>query len=272
MKFKRKVLSIILAISMMSNAGSIVYANNDEETLKNELLENMIKVNQSMGIVLTQDDVIELENSIVTDVNNQSESTGISKENIYQNYLNELDQEINLDDLSSNGQKSISKLGTYVLPKSSVGDIFFIDNDAPYNHVGMYVSADTIVESMPGGWIAPGYTRSDGVVKYPVYDIMAHQALVPGGDSAILEVKSATYNQKVMAASWITSGSVIGKPYDYIFITNKGDDDDDAFNCSELVWKAYYRKANIDLDSNGGPAVYPNNIYDSLLVEKYPLS
>lgn len=42
--------------------------------------------------------------------------------------------------------------------------------------------------------------------------------------------------------------------------------EDASYNCAELVWKAFQRAENIDLDSNGGSAVYPNNIRNSSAV------
>lgn len=51
------------------------------------------------------------------------------------------------------------------------------------------------------------------------------------------------------------------KPYDLAFANNKKTIS--KLNCSGLVWNAYKKSVNIDLDSNGGPGVYPSNIRDS---------
>lgn len=71
-------------------------------------------------------------------------------------------------------------------------------------------------------------------------------------------------NRKAVAA-WALKQ--VGKPYDYVFSENKVNDVEGnlMFNCSELVWKAwrYNLKVAVDLDSNGGTGVYPNNIRDS---------
>lgn len=40
-------------------------------------------------------------------------------------------------------------------------------------------------------------------------------------------------------------------------------------NCSQLVWVAYMEAAGIDLDSNGGPGVYPYDIRDSSYTVTY---
>lgn len=57
----------------------------------------------------------------------------------------------------------------------------------------------------------------------------------------------------------------VGKGYDANFSDNKKNTvaNNKRMNCSELVWKAWKFKKNVDLDSNGGPGVYPNNIKNS---------
>lgn len=44
-----------------------------------------------------------------------------------------------------------------------------------------------------------------------------------------------------------------------------------SFNCSSLVWSAYMyaSKNEIDLDNDGGPGVYPDDVRDSPVVEDY---
>ena len=59
----------------------------------------------------------------------------------------------------------------------------------------------------------------------------------------------------------------MGKDYDFNFYNNKENtaEGNKTFNCSELVWKAwkFNGEANVDIDSNGGSGVYPNNIRKS---------
>lgn len=59
----------------------------------------------------------------------------------------------------------------------------------------------------------------------------------------------------------------VGKPYDYDYENNKLNttSNNAKFNCSELVYKAWKYNGNtsVDLDSNAGTGVYPNNIRDS---------
>ena len=40
-------------------------------------------------------------------------------------------------------------------------------------------------------------------------------------------------------------------------------------NCSQLVWYAYKYGAGVDIDSNGGPGVYPHDIVEGPLAHTY---
>ncbi|WP_296204698.1 hypothetical protein [uncultured Corynebacterium sp.] len=77
------------------------------------------------------------------------------------------------------------------------------------------------------------------------------------------------------AARWAASkaGAGYNSPgagYRYNFAFNRNVDGD-SFNCSSLVWAAYMyaSKNDIDLDKNGGPGVYPDDVRDSPFVEDY---
>ncbi|WP_430791581.1 hypothetical protein [Actinoplanes sp. G11-F43] len=62
--------------------------------------------------------------------------------------------------------------------------------------------------------------------------------------------------------------SLRSKKYNSNFAWNKGGDIS-SLNCSELVYKAYKRSVNIDLDGDGGIGVYPNDIRKSKLTRTY---
>lgn len=86
-------------------------------------------------------------------------------------------------------------------------------------------------------------------------------------------VSSAQINSAVQFARART-----GRSYDWDFSSNKkySVSQDKEYNCSELVWKAYNYSdtengcnyvGGRDLDSNGGNAVYPEDIYYSPLTK-----
>lgn len=53
----------------------------------------------------------------------------------------------------------------------------------------------------------------------------------------------------------------------YSFFCGKDDKDAGKFHCAYLVWRAY-KEVGIDIDSDGGIAVTPNDIYNSPYFER----
>lgn len=149
------------------------------------------------------------------------------------------------------------------LPESDIGNIFFADNEWAWNHVGMYTSKDYIIEARP----------NYDVQEVSIYSTEGkqHRTFESFNQSCIMRVNGVSADMAKGAVEW--AQQYVGRPYSYSFLANKSSDESD-FNCSELVWKAYkYGKyknnyeqevtIGIDLDSNDGVAVYPNNIKDS---------
>ncbi|MFC6352390.1 hypothetical protein ACFP6B_00570 [Rothia nasimurium] len=137
------------------------------------------------------------------------------------------------------------------------GDIFVTPANTlgfDHGHTGLYFSAEEIIE-------APGkkgeHTQS--------HRISRNNVSAPSG-SVLLNVKidQAT---KDSVADW-TNENLLGRPYNSNFAVNKFGSFS-ALNCSQLVWHAYDVAAGINLDSNGGPGVYPYNIKDSEHTEIY---
>lgn len=69
---------------------------------------------------------------------------------------------------------------------------------------------------------------------------------------------ATSYSTQVKAADYARV-HLTGKRYNNNFAWNKGSNID-TLNCSELVYKAYKRSVNIDLDFDGGLGVYPVDI------------
>ena len=121
----------------------------------------------------------------------------------------------------------------------------------------------------------------DGVQYWTHNAAGAHQFVtdLDTDDSCLLIVSTSSSNVSA-AAAWPYNNVPVNTPYDYDFVNNKSDyyyvtdelgnvygpySEGDAYNCSELVWKAYKKAASIDLDGNGGLGVYPNDIKNSSL-------
>lgn len=134
------------------------------------------------------------------------------------------------------------------------GDIFHSAASTAWvqhNHVGIYYTTGAIVEA-PGGsyssWVRTASTHRVCATAHKMH-VLTTQA---NRDKA---ARYAYYNLR-------------GKPYDRYFYNNKTNGDS-KLNCSELVWKAYKRATGFDLDYNGGPGVYPNDIKNHSRVSIY---
>lgn len=113
-----------------------------------------------------------------------------------------------------------------------------------HNHVGIYYTTKTIVEAPGSGQKSRSVTASTLKKCGPIYKMY-------------VDVKQSTRNKAADHAY----NKFRGLSYDTNFADNK-DNSNGKLNCSELVWKAYKHGAKVDLDSNGGPGVYPDNIKD----------
>ncbi|SDJ91224.1 Permuted papain-like amidase enzyme, YaeF/YiiX, C92 family [Lentzea albidocapillata subsp. violacea] len=122
------------------------------------------------------------------------------------------------------------------------GDIFH--SNAAFNHVGIYYTTKTIVEAPGTGAKSKSVTASTLKKCGPIYKMY-------------VDTKQANRDKAANHAY----NKFRDLPYDKNFFDNK-DNSNGKLNCSELVWKAYKHGAGIDLDSNGGEGVYPDNIKD----------
>lgn len=134
-----------------------------------------------------------------------------------------------------------------VLPNASYkGDIFWTPARTAgiaHGHVGIYTDSKTIVEAVGTGQVSRMVEAKNVRVA-------------EGSKLMYVNTTQATRNQ---AAQYSTQ--MVGKPYNNNFFYNHKVDDD-SYNCSQLVWAAY-KKTGLDLDSDGGWGVYPNDILNS---------
>lgn len=113
-----------------------------------------------------------------------------------------------------------------------------------HNHVGIYYTTKTIVEAPGSGKKSKSVTASTLKKCGPIYKMYV----------------DTTQSNRDKAANHAYN-NFRDMPYDKNFADNK-DNSNGKLNCSELVWKAYKHGAKLDLDSNGGEGVYPDNIKD----------
>jgi len=125
------------------------------------------------------------------------------------------------------------------------GDIFhsYAFTGWAHNHVGIYYTTTTIVE-------APGID----------YKSQARTAATLNKCGPIRKMYVKAQQTSRNKAANYAYNNLRGKEYDTNFAGNKTNGSS-KLNCSELVWRAY-KSVNIELDSNGGNGVFPNNILD----------
>jgi uncharacterized protein YycO len=134
------------------------------------------------------------------------------------------------------------------------GDIFWATASTygvPHGHMGIYYYVNNVIEARGSGYLSnsfsvAGRTYCAKIQKMDVYTSIATQN------------KAADY----------AYNNLRGKKYNSNFAFNKGSNIS-SLNCSELVWKAYKRSVNIDLDHDGGYGVYPNDVLQSSKTRVY---
>lgn len=268
------VMSVVLALSLATTAFA---SSTSEEDAKKNVIDYMVAINNQIGYSLTESEEAILSDQVQTSAEMYCEQYDISMEQAYTQMLTELRESL---PLVPGVQARSGSNETKRLPVATTGDIFFVDSNSAWNHVGLYQSATVIVESMP----------ADGVQFWSIYNTESYQSPVQkaadgSNDSCILRVTSLSQDTRNNVAGWPDRNVPVGTPYDYDFFNNKADfymvnigsldmpyyvtyPESDAYNCSELVWKAFKNAAGVDLDNNGGLGVYPNDIYNSGLTVK----
>jgi len=156
----------------------------------------------------------------------------------------------NISGMSTDENSSSSqKLGT----AQRKGDIFTAPATTlwiQHGHTGIYYTTATIIEAPGLGQVVKKTSASSIYV-----DPGAHKLVV-----------STTQTKRNAAADW--AATKLGYGYNIFFADNRNVDDD-VYNCSQLVWAAYKKKAGLDIDSNGGSSVFPVDIRNSSLTTSY---
>jgi uncharacterized protein YycO len=156
----------------------------------------------------------------------------------------------NISGMSTTESTSSSqKLGT----AQRKGDIFTAPATTlwiQHGHTGIYYTTATIIEAPGMGQVVKKTSASSIYV-----DPGAHKLYV-----------TTTQAKRNAAADW--AATKLGYGYNLFFADNKNVEDD-VYNCSQLVWAAYKKRAAVDIDANGGSSVYPVDIRNSSLTTSY---
>jgi len=145
--------------------------------------------------------------------------------------------------------------GTKLGSAAHKGDIFTAPSTTlwiAHGHSGIYSSTTTVVE-------APGLGR--------VLKKTAASSIYVDPGARKLSIATTQENRNA-AADW--AESKVGAGYNLFFADNKTIEDD-VYNCSQIIWAAYMKVANLDLDDNGGDSVFPVDLRDSVNAVGYKL-
>ena len=135
-----------------------------------------------------------------------------------------------------------------------VGDIFVSTSGiAWFGHAGIYTKTNTVVHH-------PGMNKRSKSVK---------AASIKVGCGSVIDSVSTSSAIRKKAAK-LAVKSYLNRQYNWMFpFFNKKFLPLKRVNCSQLVWLTYYRSAKVDLDGNGGWAVYPWDLDRSSKTKTY---
>ncbi|MFF3021571.1 YiiX/YebB-like N1pC/P60 family cysteine hydrolase [Gottfriedia sp. NPDC057948] len=231
----KKLIGVsVLSASLVLSITPISYANTNDLPY--------VKV-----ILALQPNVSEKE--LLKDVESISKNTGDTQEAILKQLFSELKQ----DEAQGLSEKKLQARGggggTDSVGKGVKGQIYYTASQTAYlnhGHVGMYYSAEKVVESVP---------------KVGVRKLDYLKRLVDKGDAQVKSVNTTTAKRNA-AADW--ANSRVGKDdYSYNFANNRNTSHTGDKNCAKLVWSAYKLKADLDLDKDKGSGVYPRDVRDA---------
>ena len=142
------------------------------------------------------------------------------------------------------------------------GDILFVDIYDGWSQGGYWDHMAVYSEDPFPGVVEATFTAGVSYTELPVFLERDWPAKV-----AVKRLKDIPDREEIIQRAVEYALAQVGRPFDYtaaatlpLKINEKN------LHCSELVWRAY-KAAGIDLDSNGGLLVYPDDIYFSPKLE-----
>ena len=159
-------------------------------------------------------------------------------------------------------QNTATKARPAEIDRLEPGDVLFVDlykgwcQIGYWDHVALYVGGDYVVEA----------TYNSGVCLTSVEEFFERD--YPAQISA-MRLREMSGRQEVIERAIDYALAQVGKPFDQItaiplLLTLKTGER--KFHCAELVWRAYMI-SGIDLDSNDGLLLYPDDVFHSPRLE-----
>lgn len=233
-----KLGAIAISATMVVVGGifpTISYANQTEIPVEANKISTIHLVNPELS-----------DNEITTIIKDYATEEGLSYENALSIFYNEAVEE--KTELANNIKSRANTKANQALGSANYkGDVFYSKawTGINHGHSGIYYNKANVIH-------APGPGKSSKLQS-------AKDKLGLKGGIQIQYVNTSQANRD-KAANYAYN-KLRNKPYDTNFISNKKTTT--KLNCSGLVWNAYKKSVNIDLDKNGGLGVYPADIRDS---------
>jgi uncharacterized protein YycO len=139
------------------------------------------------------------------------------------------------------------------------GDLVFGSHVVNWMTWGKYIHVAIVVNASGGKLIE---STADGPSEKPgVREIDWARYEQRYGHVGIVRVKGASPDQITRVIRWVEQRK--GLPYRWPIIMGLDNNDESRFYCSQLVWRAYKQSMNVDLDSDRGALVFPDDLYHS---------
>lgn len=136
------------------------------------------------------------------------------------------------------------------------GDILFVDlykgwsHGGYWDHLALYVGERAVVEA----------TYNGGVCHTPVERFLERDK---PADISVKRLKETPLREEIIQRAIEYALDQVGKPFDFTATaTFPLKFNEENQHCAEVIWRAY-KSAGVDLDSDNGLLLYPDDIYYS---------
>lgn len=139
------------------------------------------------------------------------------------------------------------------------GDVIFIDLYSGWCHVGYWDHMALYVGKQPYAGVVEA-TYNGGICYTPLPSFLARDA---PARVAVRRLTDMPARREAIEKAIEFAMAQVGKQFDFTATaTIPMKITEEKLHCAEVVWRAY-RAAGIDLDSNDGPLLYPDDLYYS---------
>ncbi|HKZ81246.1 MAG TPA: YiiX/YebB-like N1pC/P60 family cysteine hydrolase [Pyrinomonadaceae bacterium] len=139
------------------------------------------------------------------------------------------------------------------------GDLVFGSHVFNWMSWGRYIHVAIVVDAANGRLVE---ATADGPSDRPgVREVDWKRYSSRYGHIGIVRVRGASTDQISRVIRWVDERK--GRPYRWPIVMGLDNNDESRFYCSQLVWRAYKQTMNIDLDSDKGAIIFPDDLYNS---------